>query len=82
MRPMDMQMGPMAGWVWMLVWLVFLVVLVVGFVLVVRALTDRSGGGTGAGGSTISAMQILEERFARGDIDKEEFEERRRTLQS
>jgi putative membrane protein len=79
---MDMQMGPMAGWVWMLVWLVFLVVLVVGFVLVVRALTDRSGGGTGAGGSTISAMQILEERFARGDIDKEEFEERRRTLQS
>lgn len=79
---MDMQMGPMMGWAWMLVWLAFLAVLVVGVVLVVRALTDRSGGATGAGGSTISAMQILEERFARGDIDKEEFEERRRTLQS
>jgi putative membrane protein len=76
------MMGPMAGWLWMLVWLVFLAVLVVGLVLVVRALTDRSGGVSGAGGSTISAMQILEERFARGEIDRKEFEERRRTLQS
>lgn len=27
-----------------------------------------------------SASEILEERFARGEIDREKFEERRRTL--
>lgn len=80
MRDMDMVMGPMMGWAWMILWLVFLAVLVVGVVFVVRALTGYSGGGAFA--STSSAMQILEERFARGEIDRDEFEERRRALQS
>jgi putative membrane protein len=30
----------------------------------------------------ISAIQVLEERFARGEIDRDEFEERRRVLES
>lgn len=30
----------------------------------------------------VSALQLLEERFARGEIDREEFEERRRVLES
>jgi len=29
-----------------------------------------------------SAIQVLEERFARGEIDRDEFEERRRVLES
>jgi len=29
-----------------------------------------------------SAIQVLEERFARGEIDRDEFEERRRVLGS
>ena len=32
--------------------------------------------------SSPSAIQQLEERFARGEIDKDEFEERRRVLTS
>ena len=32
--------------------------------------------------SPSQALAILEERFARGEIDREEFEERRRTLTS
>lgn len=61
-------------------WLLFAALLVVGVVVVlVRALTDR-GVGTGSRGS--SAMEILEERFARGEIDRDEFEERRRALQA
>ncbi len=69
-------MGPMMGWAWMLLWVLFLVVLVVGAVIVVLALTDR----TGSSGS--SAMRILEERFARGEIDRDELEERKQALQS
>jgi putative membrane protein len=33
-------------------------------------------------GQRMSAIQILEERFARGEIDRDEFEERRRVLES
>lgn len=73
---MDMTMGPMMGWVWMLTWVLFLVVLVVGSVFLLRGLFDREGRGDS------SAVGILEERFARGEIDREEFEERRRTLLS
>jgi len=29
-----------------------------------------------------SAIEVLEERFARGEIDRDEFEERRRVLES
>ncbi len=71
-----MWMGLMMGWVWMLTWLLFLVALVVGIVFLVRALTDRGRS------AKSSAIGILEERFARGEIDPDEFEERKRTLQS
>ena len=61
------------------VWLLFAVLLVVGVVVLVRALTEH---GVGSGRSASSALEILEERFARGDIDADEFEERRRALRS
>lgn len=32
------------------------------------------------GDTATSAMRILEERFARGEMDQDEFEQRRRTL--
>lgn len=74
-----MMNGMMGGGAMALLWLLFAVLLVVGVVVLVRSLTDR-GAGIGTRGS--SAMEILEERFARGEIDREEFEERRRALQS
>jgi putative membrane protein len=48
-------------------------------VLVVLLVRWLSGGG-GALQSRSSALQILQERFARGEIDKEEYEERRKIL--
>lgn len=73
------------GWYGMLfgpmMMIVFLAVIVIGVVLLVRWL-----GGTGHGravepSSGKTPLDILKERFARGEIDKEEYEERRRTLE-
>ena len=72
---MDMWMGTMMGGVCMLTWLLFLVALVVGIVVLIRALTDRGSS------AKSSAIGVLEERFARGEIDRADFEERKRTLQ-
>jgi putative membrane protein len=47
-------------------------------VLVVRWL--GGAGGSGAGARPKAALDILEERFARGEIDKDEFEARRQAL--
>jgi putative membrane protein len=59
-----------------LVWLVFLAVVVAGIVLALRGSSDRAiDRGRGK-----NALDVLEERFARGEIDRDEYEERRRVL--
>jgi putative membrane protein len=67
----------MGGWLFM----VLLPIVVVA--LVIWALS-ASGRGFWAGGDQDakqrSALQLLEERFARGEIDREEFERRRAIL--
>jgi putative membrane protein len=40
----------------------------------------RRGGGPGLPESSDAAAEILRQRFARGEIDRQEFEERRRVL--
>ena len=71
-----------SGW-WMLfhglIWLAFLVVVVVAAVALIRYLW-RVGAAGGAAGSGGSALRILEERYARGEIDREEFLQRKRDL--
>ena len=62
------------GGFWMLWMLLFWAGLVVLAVAGVRALTGRSGS------RTSTALAILEERLARGEIEVKEFEERRRVL--
>lgn len=53
--------------------------LIAAVVLVVRWLT---GPAAGPAGSARAPLDILKERFARGEIGKEEFEERRRVMES
>jgi len=71
------MMDHMMGWGSALaLWLLVLLAIVAGVVWLVRTLVDRPT----QNGSTNFAIRILEERFARGEIDRDEFEERRRTL--
>jgi len=58
--------------------LLFLALIVIGIVLLVRG--PSAGPGPGREGRT--AGDILDERFARGEIDREEYEERRRALET
>ena len=77
------------AFVWFLVSIAFLVLLVLLVVLAIRwllrSLSSSSAAGPsspGAPGTATndSALAVLRERFARGEIDAEEFEQRRRTL--
>lgn len=62
------------GWGWFgLVHLLWWLVLVAGAVVLVRALAGRRSGRD-------RAMDILRERYARGEIDRSEYEERRKQL--
>lgn len=57
-------------------WLLLLGICVAAALAVIRG---RNRGNDSRGNS---ALRILEERYARGEISKQEFEERRRELQS
>jgi len=73
----------MGSWGWggmffgLIMMIVFIALIAGAIVLVVR-LTGL-GSSSGAGGAN-KARQILDERFARGEIDKEDYEERKRVL--
>jgi len=72
--------GHMAGGSLMMVLFWGGLILVV--VLAVRGFGGRASHGETPPKSTRSALEVLEDRFARGEIDKEEFEERKRVLSS
>lgn len=64
------------GFMWIF-WILLIVILVV----IVKTMinTDNSGGKTL---QDKSPMEILKKRYARGEIDEEEFERRRKQLES
>jgi putative membrane protein len=75
------HMHPM-GWMWgagglvmMVMMLVFWAVVIVAVVVAMRWLWHQGPAGGGDG-----AIQILRERYARGEISREEFESRKRDL--
>lgn len=77
-----MMYGPGDGGWWgtgmVLVALLFLALIVIGVILVVRSPdADRPRRRS----ERSRAREILDERFARGEIDAQEYEERRRTLE-
>ncbi len=72
--------GGWAHWIFGPVMMILFIALIVAVVvLIVRWLGGMGGGATQAA-KPKAALDILEQRFARGEIDKEEFEQRRQTL--
>lgn len=64
------------GWIFMVLWWVLIVV---GIVALVKWMgTSNDTGGSGRGGS--KALEILKERYARGEIDDQDFQKRKRDL--
>ena len=77
--PRDVVIGPSAWFEWL--WVAVPIALTVGFWLIVgylalKLLRDRPAGRSDHG----SALRILEERYARGEIAREEFLERKAVL--
>lgn len=66
----------------MLFMLAFWVLVIVGVVVLIRWAWTGMAGAPQKGVSTETALEILEKRYARGEIDKEEFEARRRDIRA
>ena len=69
------------GWIFGPLMMIVFIALIVGVVVLVVRWLGGVGGGPAQGAKPRAALEILEERFARGEIDKDEFEDRRRALQ-
>ena len=70
-------LGILGGLVQLLFWGGLLAVIVWA---VVRITANRQGGGTDARVGGDSAEEVLRQRFARGEIDAQEYEQRHRIL--
>lgn len=67
------------GWVGMLICLIVIVLVIVGIVYLVRSLLNRTSKNVTSSSSSRS-IEILNERFAKGEISKEEYDIIRKSL--
>jgi len=71
------------SWGWMLAMGVVMLLVIAGIIVAVTVATRGSGRRSAAGGDVAAlqsrAQAILEERFARGEIDEDEFRRRLET---
>ena len=81
-----MMYGAFEGWGWhgglgMIHGVVWLVLVVLGIVVLVRLLgRSQANPPTQSGAAPETALEVLKKRYARGEIDKAEFEEKKRDL--
>lgn len=80
---MDYGMGWGMGWGWfgmMLFWLIPLVVVIVLAAAAVKYLSGGGRNGTALREDRNRALEVLEERYARGEINREEYLQKRDDL--
>ncbi len=74
--PYGMMDGYGMGYGMGILGLIFWILVIVGLVLLIRYLWESGG----AKREQESALEILKKRYARGDISKDEFEEKKKDL--
>jgi putative membrane protein len=73
-----MMGGYGTGWFGGIFMIVFWIAVIIGIIFLIRWLVlSAKGGGSG---SEDSAIEILKKRYARGEIDKKEFEQKKKDL--
>ena len=70
------------GWFGMIFMLVFWVLVIVGLVFLIKWLIQTTSSGKTDGRTGPKAIDILKERYARGEVSKDEFETIKQDLQS
>jgi len=82
----DWHRGPMGGWG--MGWfgggfmIIFLIIIIVGIIFFIKWLSQNSRRESlfRLGSSSTGALDILKERYARGEIDRKEFEDKKKDL--
>ncbi len=68
------------GWFGGIFMIIFWILLLVGLVFVIKWLIQSTSRARNNGQSGSRALEILKERYARGEIDKAQFEDQKRDL--
>ncbi len=74
------MMGYGMGWIGMIFMAAFWIAVIVGIAFLIRWSVISTGSVGNRGKAEESALEILKKRYARGEIKKEEFEEKKKDL--
>ena len=61
---------------------IFWVLVIIGLVLLIRLLFQKTSTKTRIMAGSSNALEIIKERYARGEIEKDEFDEKKKSLAS